>query len=207
LAIVYRPAYERANIETVKRIDKIEVIEATFIGHSEPAKISKEMVSAMTDENTTPEIDYDAQIESLKADLVLASSRVAEFEAADEARLEEARTSLVEKATEMGMSGHEDLQTETLENLIASWEASHPEPVAVEMKPIDEMPEEMETPVIASEESKPVVANFLNGTLVESDEDLYARCYNAWARAWNGTLAGDETNMKARTYEEIKEMI
>ena len=207
LAIVYRPAYERANIETVERIEKEEVIEATFISHSEPDEVCKDKVNNMSDENITPEIDYEAQIESLKADLVLASSRVSEFEAMEEARAEEARASLVEKATEIGMSGHEDLQSETLENLIASWEASHPEPTAVEMKPIDESPAEMEAPVVASEESKPVVANFLNGTLVESDEDIYARCYNAWASAWNGTLAGDEGNMKAKTYEQIKEMI
>lgn len=209
LAIVYRPAYERANIETAKKIEKEEEekIEATFISHSEPAVDSKELVNNMSEENVTPEIDYEAQIESLKADLVLASSRVSEFEAADDARAEEARASLVEKATEIGMSGHEDLQTETLENLIASWEASHPEPEVVEMKPIDESPVEIETPAVASEESRPVVANFLNGTLVESDEDLYARCYNAWARAWNGTLAGDEGAMKAKSYEQIKEMI
>ncbi len=207
LAIVYRPAYNRANIETVKRIEKEEVLKATFISHSKPDENCKDKVNNMSDENITPEIDYEAQIESLKADLVLASSRVSEFEAMEEARAEEARASLVEKATEIGMSGHEDLQSETLENLIASWEASHPEPTAVEMKPIDESPVEMEAPVVASEESKPVVANFLNGTLVESDEDIYARCYNAWASAWNGTLAGDEGNMKAKTYEQIKEMI
>ena len=207
LAIVHRPAYDRANIETVRRIEKEEKIEATFISHSEPAEFSKEMVIEMSEDNTTPEIDYEAQIESLKADLVLASSRVAEFEAADEARAEEVRASLVEKATEMGMSGHEALQTETLETLIASWEASHPEPETVEMKPVDESPVEMETPAVASEEERPVVANYLNGNLVESDEDLYARCYNAWARAWNGTLASDENNMRAKTYEEIKEMI
>ncbi len=207
LAIVYRPAYERANIETVKRIEKVEVIEATFIGHSQPAEISKDMVSAMTDDNTNPETDYEAEIESLKADLVLASSRVAEFEAADSARIEDARLNLVEKATELGMSGHDDLQSETIETLIASWQMAHPEPEPVEMKPVDETPLEIKTPAVASEERKPVVANYLNGVMVESDEELYARCYNAWARAWNGTLAGDETNMKARTYEEIKEMI
>ena len=207
LAIVYRPAYERANIESVKKIEKEEKVEATFISHSEPHDVCKELVNKMSDENATPEIDYEATIESLKADLVMANSRVGEFEAAEEARAEEARTSLVEKATEIGMSGHEDLQTETLENLIASWEASHPEPEAVEMKPVDESPAEMETPAIASEESRPVVANYLNGTLVESDEELYARCYNAWAKAWNGTLAGDEGNMKAQMYEDIKEMI
>ena len=209
LAIVYRPAYDRANIESVQRIEKEDEIKATIISHSKPAEDNQEMVSAMTDENntSTEEIDYEAQIESLKADLVLASSRVAEFEAAEEARAEEARASLVERATEIGMSGHEDLQSETLENLIASWEASHPEPTAVEMKPVDESPAEMEAPVVASEEERPVVANYLNGKLVESDEDIYARAYNAWASAWNGTLAGDEGNMRAKTYEEIKEMI
>jgi hypothetical protein len=207
LAIVYRPAYERANIESIKRIEKEASIKATFISHSESAGVSKDLVNNMSEENVTPEIDYEAQIESLKADLVLASSRVAEFEAAEEARAEEARASLVERATEIGMSGHEDLQSETLENLIASWEASHPEPTAVEMKPIDDSPAEMETPVVASEEETPVVANFLNGRLVESDEGIYARAYNAWASAWNGTLAGDEGNMRAKTYEEIKEMI
>ena len=207
LAIVYRPAYQRANIERIKKIEKEAKVKATFISHSDSDENHKELVNDMSDENTTPEIDYEAQIEALKADLVLASSRVAEFEAADEARAEEVRASLVERATEIGMSGHEDLQTETLETLIASWEASHPEPEAVDMKPVDESPAEMETPVVSSEEEKPVVANYLNGTLVESDEDLYARCYNAWAKAWNGTLAGDEGNMKAKMYEDIKEMI
>ena len=207
LALVYRPAYPKANVESVKRVEEKQKIEATFISHSESAGISKDLVNNMTDEIVNTEIDYEAQIEALKADLVLASSRVAEFEAADEARAEEARASLVEKATEMGMSGHEDLQSETLENLIASWEASHPEPTAVEMKPIDESPVEMETPAVASEEEKPVVANYLNGTLVESDEDIYARCYNAWAKAWNGTLGVEESAMKAESYETIKEMI
>ena len=207
LALVYRPAYPKANVESVKRVEEKQKIEATFISHSESAEISKDLVNNMTDEIVNTEIDYEAQIEALKADLVLASSRVAEFEAADEARAEEARASLVERATEMGMSGHEDLQSETLENLIASWEASHPEPTAVEMKPIDESPVEMETPAVASEEEKPVVANYLNGTLVESDEEIYSRCYNAWAKAWNGTLGVEESAMKAESYETIKEMI
>ena len=206
LALVYRPAYQRANIESIEKIEKEAKAEATFISHSESAEVSKDLVNDMSDENITPEIDYEAQIESLKADLVLASSRVAEFEAAEEARAEDARMALVERATEIGMSGHEDLQPETLENLIASWEASHPEPAEVEMKPVDESPAEMEAPVVASEEERPVVANYLNGKLVESDEGIYARAYNAWASAWNGTLAGDEGNMRAKTYEEIKEM-
>ena len=112
---------------------------------------------------------------------------------------------LVTKASEMGMSGHDDLKTETLNTLIASWEASHP---VEEPKVMDEVKSE---PVIASEtpalKSTKVVANYLNGKMVESDEDLYSRCWNAWAKAWNGTLSIDEKSaMKAPRYEEMKEM-
>ena len=79
---------------------------------------------------------------------------------------------LVMKASEMGMSGHDDLKTETLKTLIASWEASHPVETPVEMKPVEEVASE--APVIASEsKSTSVVANYLNGRMVETDEDLY----------------------------------
>ena len=106
------------------------------------------------------------------------------------------------------MTGHDDLRSETLESLIASWEAAHPEPSPVVMEEVTSEPStEVDAPVIASEEAKPVVANYLNGSMVESDEDIYSRCYNAWAKAWNGTLARNESNMRAKTYDEIKEMI
>jgi hypothetical protein len=207
LAIVHKPAYENANIENVRRIEKPTKIEAMFISHSDGSEISKQtMVSAMTDEiDNTSEMEN--EIEALKADLVLASSRVAEFEAAESARIEADRISLVEKASEMGMTGHEDLKAETVERLIASWESSHPEPAPVVMEEVvSEISEE--TPVVASETPKRVVANYLNGRMVESDEDVYARCWNAWAKAWNGTLAADENDrMRAPTYEERKEMI
>ena len=205
LAIVHKPAYTKANIESVKRVKKTTATEKTFISHSDSSEI-KQMVSAMTDE-TIDTSTMENEIEALKADLVLASSRVAEFEAAEEARIEADRVALVEKASEMGMTGHEDLKAETVERLIASWEASHPEPTPVVM---DEVVSEVseEAPVVASETPKRVVANYLNGRMVESDEDIYARCWNAWAKAWNGTLATDESDsMRAPTYEERKEMI
>ncbi len=207
LAIVHRPAYQKANIENVRRIEKPSEIEATFICHSQPSEISKQtMVSAMTDEidNT---LEMENEIEALKADLVLASSRVAEFESAEAARVESDRIALVEKASEMGMTGHEDLKAETVERLIASWETAHPEPTPVVMEEvISEVSEE--EPVIASSTPKRVVANYLNGRMVESDEDIYARCWNAWAKAWNGTLATDENDrMRAPTFAERKEMI
>ena len=205
LAIVHKPAYEKANIESVKRVQKTIASEKTFISHSDSSEI-KQMVSAMTDE-TIDTSEMENEIEALKADLVLASSRVAEFEAAEEARIEADRVALVEKASEMGMTGHEDLKAETVERLIASWESSHPSPEPVVMEEVASEVSE-EAPVVASETPKRVVANYLNGRMVESDEDIYARCWNAWAKAWNGTLAADESDrMRAPTYEERKEMI
>ena len=204
LAIVHRPAYPRANIEKITKIEKPDVIKATIISHSISALDNQEQkVAIMTEEIENTEIDYAAEIESLKADLVMANSRVNEFETVESQRIEDERMALVTKASEMGMSGHDDLKAETLNTLIASWESSHPTETIVEMKPIDETPS-----VIASEVKEPraVVANYLNGTLVESDENLYSRCWNAWAKAWNGTLSGDESNIKAPMYNDIKEM-
>ena len=202
LAIVHRPAYPRATIDDVKRVE-VKEIEATIISHSISDKEQELRGITMTEEEST--VNYEAEIEALKADLVMANSRVTEFEAAEEARIEEDRMTLVMKASEMGMSGHDDLKTETLKTLIASWEASHPVETPVEMKPVEEVASE--APVIASEsKSTSVVANYLNGKMVETDEDLYGRAWNAWAKAWNGTLAGDESDMKAPLYKEIKEM-
>ena len=90
--------------------------------------------------------DKTEEMEALQAELVLANSRIAEYEAAEAARVEAERMVLVERATDLGMSGHEDLSTPTLETLIASWEASHPEPTPVEMTPV----ESVEKPVEAS---------------------------------------------------------
>jgi len=211
LAIVHKPAYERATIENVRRIEKPVEMEARFISHSnrEDIRTTEEMVSAMTEE-TIDTSEMENEIETLKADLVLASSRVAEFEAAEAERIESDRMTLVEKATEMGMSGHDDLKAETLETLIASWSEAHPDPTPVVMESVEAVTDEdetVETPAVASETPRAVVANYLNGKIVESDEDIYARAWNAWAKAWNGTLAIDEkARMSAPTYDELKEM-
>jgi hypothetical protein len=160
----------------------------------------------MTEEEIMIE-DKTEEMEALQAELVLANSRIAEYEAAEAARVEAERMVLVERATDLGMSGHEDLSTPTLETLIASWEASHPEPTPVEMTPV----ESVEKPVEASmpgEEERPMVSNYLNGRLVSNDEKIYSKAWNAWASAWNKTLAADERNrMTAPTYESMKEMI
>ena len=208
LAIVHRPAYPRANIENVERIKRAGASK-TFISHSKPhANQQPKEELKMTAEETVIEDTSAAEIESLKADLVMANARVAEFEAAENARIEAERVALVEKATEIGMSGHDDLKSETLETLIASWEASHPEPEPVVMESVEDTPID-DTPVVASETAAPVkvVANYLNGELVETDEDLYERAYNAWARAWNGTLDASESKIRAKMYADVKEMI
>ena len=205
MAIVHRPAYPRANIESVKRIDNPTELQATFISHSHSEGNNEaELVSAMTEENIQTE-NFEAEIESLKADLVLASSRVAEFEAAEHARVEEERIALVETASELGMSGHDDLKADTIRSLIASWEVAHPEPTPVIMESVESEP--VADSAVASVKPTAVVANYLNGKMVESDEDIYGKAYNAWARAWNGTLDRTENEMRAKSYSEIKEMI
>ena len=206
LAIVHKPAYNEANIESVKRVEA-----QTTIKYHSASEGKQQSVKIMTDEiiDDTNEMEALAsQIEDLKAQVVLANSRVAEFEAADEARAEDERQVLVTEASEMGMKGHEDLSTETLRGLIASWAEAHPTPEPVEMKPVEEAVAS-ETVVEASAPApKSVVANYLNGKMVETDEDLYEKAWNAWASAWNNTLARNEKDdMRAGKYSEIKEMI
>lgn len=213
LALVAKPAYERASVDRAeyKIVEEEEKLptassEVMFIGHSTSGD-NQPTVIAMTEDTVTNEIDYEAEMESLKADLVMATTRIAEYEAVESDRVEAERTTLVEKATEIGMSGHEDLKTETLETLIASWEEAHPEPTPVEMTPVESVEKPAEEIVEASEDT-PMVENFLNGRLVKNDEKIYAKAWNAWASAWNQTLATDEKQrMRAVGYDELKEMI
>ena len=206
LAIVHRPAYEKANIESVERLEN-PIIEATLISHSDSSEINNcEKVTAMADEIVTEIPDNTDEIEDLKAQLVMSQAQVKEFTDAEAAREEEARSTLVERATELGMSGHEDLKTDTIENLISSWEEAHPTEEPVVMEPVDDLTDDS-TPIVASEGEQRVVANFLNGVMVTSDEQIYARCWNAWAKAWNGTLAQDAGDQRAPMCEAIKELI
>lgn len=209
LALVKRPAYPRANVETIEKKEvKAETPIAkeksqTFIGHSTSDE-NQPKVIAMTDE--TNEINYEAEMESVKAELVLANSRIAEYEAVEAKRVEDERMALVTKASDLGMSGHEDLSTPTLETLIASWEAAHPEPAPVEMTPVESVEKPVAEPAVASEDT-PKVSNYLNGKMVSNDEAIYSKAYNAWASAWNKTLAADEkSRMTAHRYETLKEM-
>jgi len=208
LALVRKPAYERANVERVvrKEIEEESQIATekseTFIGQT-ISDDNQPKVIAMTDE--TNEINYEAEMEAVKADLVLANSRIAEYEAVEAKRVEDERMALVTKASDLGMSGHEDLSTPTLETLIASWEEAHPAPAPVEMTPV--VSEEKAVEEAVASEDTPVVANYLNGRIVSNDEKVYAKAWNAWASAWNQTLATDEkARMSAPRYDTLKEM-
>ena len=220
LAIVYKPAYTRANIEEVRKIevaeDEEEVPEEnvqlaeeeiTFkyqtVAKADCRKEANEMSEEIENEMNNDESEaLVAEIEALKASMVLQEATIAEFKAAEDARAEEERMNLVQKASEMGLKGHEEFSSETLNTMIASWESSRPTFEAA--VPATSEPT---TTVEASEEPKAVVANYLNGRMIESDESLYARAYNAWASAWNRTLSGLEVSdgMKAGRYEEVKE--
>ena len=200
LAIVHRPAYPGANIETAEKVEIPAVADEEFKYDSQTTEGRK--VNPMDSEDTQETL---AASEDLQAQLVLANARIAEFEAAQEAAAEEARMELVNQASELGMSGHEDLSTDTLTNLIASWNAAHPPVPEVEMSPVASTDEPQTASVEAPTQA--VVANFLNGEKVETPEDQYAACYNRWVAAWNGHLEGGEGSMRAQTYEQIKEMI
>mgnify|MGYP003132810146 CR=1 FL=1 len=224
LAIVHKPAYNRANIEEVNKIKPMAASQDDKIIQNEPISAStfKYQPDSATGYQTEGfSMDEDiineemgavasealAEAEALKADLILAQATIAEYKAIEAKKIEDTRLSLVASATEMGLKGHEDLSSETIESLIASWKESRPSSEPTEMKSVE--------PAVASEspapvQSEAVVANFLNGRIIETPESVYERAYNAWASAWNKTLSGVEARndrFKAPNYEEIKEMI
>lgn len=209
LAIVHKPAYNRANIEEVKRLDNNNEVagdSTTFIGHS-LSGMNQPTVNPMS-EDTQEETILASEMESIQAELVLARAEIEQYKANEAAKAEEIRSGLVAKASELGLKGHEDLSTDTITSLIASWEASRPvveEKVLAPAEPASE-------PAVASEAktaSEPVVANYLNGKVVETPESVYSQAWNAWASTWNSTLSGQESSdnrIRAPKYSELKEM-
>lgn len=179
--------------------------EETLISQTASRTEYRKETTNMSDEKILEETAQASEFEALQAELVLARAELEEMRAMEAAKAEESRLSLVAKATDLGLKGHDDLSSETLENLIASWEASHPVQPVVEMKPAE--------PAVASEVApspepvaEKVVANYLNGKMVETPESLYARAWNAWATTWNKTLSGMEKNderIRAPTFEQL----
>jgi len=222
LAIVHRPAYSGAVIETVEKVKMAESAES-FNSHQESLpNIAKES-NVMSDEEIIiaseeevvietplaeeiPTIDYAAEIEALKASLAERDAKLESIEAAEKAVAEEARLSLVQKATELGIAGVADLPSETIETIMASFEAKIP--VAEVASPVKEMTpvaSNLEATVRTPVESEEVVANYLNRKLVKTPVSLYAKAWNAWAGAWNQTLsAAERESSGAPTFEEAR---
>lgn len=177
----------------------------TFISQSASRTEYRKGITDMSDEEIVNEENVSAsEMEALQAELVLARAELEEMKAMEASKHEEARLELVASANELGLKGHEDLSSETLTSLIASWEASRPATPVVEMKPAE--------PAMASETppsspvSEKVVANYLNGKIVKTPESLYEQAWNAWASAWNKTLSGGETTderIRAPKYTEL----
>ena len=218
LAVVHRPAYERAKIHSVEKLHESIATDEPLISHTDNAIVIQSGEITMSEEETiieaseelvSEEIDYASEIEALKADLVLREAEIEAFKAAEDAKEEEIRQSFVSQASELGMKGHDDFSAETLETLIASWKDSHQEPEQpiVELTPVVSGASVETTPKVESP-SKSVKANFLNQRLVETPTTVYEKGWNAWANAWNRTLAASEKDkMRAPLYNEVKEMI
>lgn len=214
LAIVHRPAYSGARITDVERLNMAkseEVFNRQTNSFSNIATETKPMSETETLMEASEEVvettpDYLAEIEALKASLAERDEQLNTIKAAEEAKAEESRLSLVHKATEMGIAGIDNLPSETLESIIASFEAKmvvEEEAEVVEMTPVASNMgvEASEKPVT----NEAVVANYLNRKLVKTPETLYAMAWNAWAKGWNQTLGASEDNMRALSFEEAKE--
>jgi len=199
LAIVHKPAYQEANIESAVKVKANETFKYQPDGSTDYSKVNK-----MTEEQIieTESIVASEEMEALKAELALKEAKIAEFEASEVARAEEARVALVSKATELGLKGHDEFSSEILTSMIASWESSQPAPViepVVEMTPA----EPASTPAVASEPvSEPMVAGYFNRKETQIPKSLYARCYNSWVNAYNGVMTGADES-RAKLYEEL----
>jgi len=199
LAIVHKPAYPRARIENAVKVEEA-VSEEMLKYDSAPEGYHTKKANTMSEEvneeviasETVESVDAVAEMEKA---LILANSRIAEFEAKAAEEAENARLALVKEASEIGLKGHEALPAETVKELMASWEASRPAP-SKEMKPV-----EPASDVVASvSSSTAIVANYLNGNMVESPEAEYAASFNALVAAYN---RGGGENL-APSFEEAK---
>jgi hypothetical protein len=211
LAIVHKPAYQEAKIESAERVQlEIEAsAETSPLIYRKGDRTNQPTMEATQMTQPEEELTISAsedQSLALKEALVLAEAKIAAFEAAEAEAKEESRLGLVSKASEMGLAGVEDFSSEMLERVIASWESSRPAPK--ELSPAT--PAAQEAVVEATETPhKELVANYLNGERIESEKGTYGKAWNAWASAWNGNLSTiDKRNgLAAPMFDDIKEMI
>lgn len=201
LAIVHKPAYERANIESVQKVQpKSAQNEADS---PDGFKYAVEDSVSQGELKMTDDVEkMAAELEELRAELILANATIDNIHARDAAAAEEARLELVKKASEIGLKGHDDLSTDTIENLIASWEAARPaEPTQV-LAEATPAADEVVEPVVEASNTREVVASYHNGIMLETDASIYERAYNALARAYNSNLSSDN-EVRALTFSEL----
>lgn len=201
LAIVHKPAYERANIESVQKVESKSA--QNEADSPDGFKYAVEDSVSQGELEMTDELEKMAtELEELRAELILANATIDDIHAREAAAAEEARLALVAKATEIGLKGHDDLSSETIENLIASWEAARPaEPTQV-LAEATPAADEVVEPVVEASNTREVVASYHNGIMLETDADIYERAYNALARAYNSNLSSDN-EVRALTFSEL----
>jgi len=217
LAIVHKPAYAGAKIDGVERVKLAESSEVfnsdthnglnqqkvNIMSEEEIIEVeaTEEVVETPVAEEEVVEPNHSAELEALKASLAEKEAELNAIKADEEAKAEEARLSLVEKATELGIAGVTDLPSETIQSIIASFEAKMPvAEEVVEMKPVIASES---APVESKIASTSVVSNWLNQRRLNTPEEIYEKAWNVWAKSWNQF----ESTHKAPLYAEIKEKI
>ena len=212
LAIVHRPAYPDASIDSAVRVEVEELAtpkaQTATLKYGSALRQANEVLNM--DEETPIEANTE-ELEQAKADLILANATIEAFQQKEAEKAEADRQTVVDEATALGLSGHEDLSTEVITNLIASWKEAQP----AEEEEIVEL-EAVKTPsteeVIASTpapEGEVYVANFINGTHLKTAEDIYARAFNSWVAAYNrglGVADDRATRFEDLTHEQ-KELL
>ena len=188
LAIVHRPAYPDASIDSAVRVEVDEL--AAPRASIATLKYGSALRQANEVQNMEEEVSIEpdnSALEQATADLILANATIEAFQQKEADAKEAERLSVVEEATALGLSGHEDLSTEVITNLIASWKASQPEEEEeiVEMEPVQVASTEEVIASTPAPEGEAFVANYINGTHLKTAEDIYARAFNSWVAAYN----------------------
>ena len=206
LAIVHRPAYPDATIDEAKVVNvekRAEPKASIATLKYGAAQVQANEESNMTDE-AIENTDMKNELEALQAELILSRATVEQFQAKEAEAAESQRTSLVEEATALGLSGHEGLSSDVITSLIASWQASNPPAEVKEMKPVEAASEaivEASAPAVSGDTV--FVANYFNGTHLKTAESIYARAFNSWASAYNRGLGSSDD--RATLYEDLSQ--
>ena len=191
LAIVHRPAYPDATIDSAVRVEVEDLAtpKASTANYKYGMALSQASEATNMEEEAPIEVNTE-ELEQAKADLILANARIEAFEQDKADKAEADRQTVVDEATALGLNGHEDLSTEVVTNLIASWKEAQPaeEEEIVELEPVKTATTEEVIASTPEPEAAVYVANFFNGSHLKTAEDIYARAFNSWVAAYNRGL-------------------